>query len=317
MPHSTWSVARNYFLLATWGPLTVIAGSIGFLAGFKQGGIVDALEGFLAVQLLVLPLSVVFVIAGAVGFRMQRPTVRLRNGQLEVRSGDVSSQRIAISECEWFVGSVAYTTTPQQACFCRGTAVLIAYPSDSGQPRERVASVGFSEETRRSGVGLLTLSGLLRRTAYEARSRWRWPVNLLGILLMIGSFVLTGFTVPHVEEFLFRMTGEKGIAKLVSFQLFVPGSVYAFLYLLVLWPWGAHKRVPAQRDPAELRKHARKCQWWILVVAAFKIVVPILLWTKFSLYSRLVAGAFGLIIAALVGFDLGNRLAAWEPKKQT
>ena len=228
-------------------------------------------------------------------------------------SDNVLSDSADLSECEWWIGDAVYTSITPRGSFLWGTAVLIEYPTTNrGLQKHAIASVGFSEETRRIWIGVLTLSGLSRRTAYESDKPYA-IINLAGLSLCVAIAFGAYFLMRPIQSLMFLSTGNEEVSKLIGTQIFLPGCLYMYGYMVHFWPWDNREMV--RRTDAAERKRITRRWFWLSVLAGSLVYVQILFWRQIDLEAKSIAITFGLIVSLIVGYDLGHRMATWERKK--
>lgn len=312
IPFTGWTVCRRQFLML-WLVTNALFGSIAVAAGWQDGGVMKALLCLGIIQLLFVPVIAVFAWAAAAGFTSQRSTVIVENGELTVRLGIVKSIKCKLRECEWFLGSSSKTNLYEKSSVPGGDALLIALPMKE-EFGELTASVGFTEQTRRLWMAFLTLAGVPRRTEYENRARGTILINVCGGILAVLGPVACFFAVKPVRAALMSLTGDMAIAEMLSFQLFIPGCIFALIYVLSFWPWSARKKVRSNLSAKEVKAAGRKMMWGFGGMALM-LAMTYLSFKEHPLPARILATCVAVVATMTAGYDIGRRSAKWEYKK--
>jgi hypothetical protein len=287
---------------------TAVFGSIFFFGGIAQGGILVGIQGLLVSQVLFLPAVLLFTAAHGFGFAARRTTIYVRDGMLNVRYGTSGFAQHDLRKCEWFVGSLGYVNP-----FLVGQAVLIALPNPKNRQSAFVA-VGFTDETRRIWEAFLTLAGGVRRTAWEKKvGRFRKALNIAVGVLSVPFAVGLGVLGARVaRDVVFLLTADEALTELVEVMVFMVGTVFSFLYLILFWPWNPPGRAPSKRTRAEQMKIRLIVTLGTVSVILLNLVWPIFQMKKLGLQTQMTTSLIVTALALLIGMDLGKRLATFE-----
>lgn len=296
------------FLMA-WSAGTMVFGVL-----FTWG---MGLQGLLFSQLLIGPIAVLFGVVAGVAVNSSNPRrVSLHEGVLTIRTGRTASRHVSLADCEWYVGDASAGTLSKQDHVERGERVLLVLPPGTdGREQEVRVALGESDESRRTWTAVLTLAGCPRRTAYERRRPFGITWTVLGVLAVIGTFVAAFLGSRPLRQLVQWLGGSPDLGMLIGGQAILPGSVYAVFYLVVVWPWGGHRRVRSSKSAAEIRWTQWKMIGIAVLVSTVKVGLPILLWQGMGWNDRIVAAGFALVTAILFGYAIGGRLAEWEFEK--
>lgn len=289
---SPWLALRNCFLMLIAG-INAIFGTIFLLSGGWQV--------FLAIQLLFVPLSLVFAGASAFGYGLRRPIAEVRDGKVRVWQGTSSVAEFSLADCQWFRGSAFYVSP-----FIGEPGLLIVLPRRPMAPQE-YAFVGSAKETREIWEAFFTLAGLQHRQDLErfANRKAFWLSLIGGVVALPVCFGAGLLIAGAVGAALLWVTGDRHLASMISFPLFVPGCIYMLLYG-VSFAQGP-PAIPA--SPAEQR-----INYWRmllpLVVVNGMIVAGILNFNEVPWHARLAGVISNVTLALPVVLDLSRRFSS-------
>jgi hypothetical protein len=300
MPRSGWSMATEIFLILS-GIMTALFGIPAFIGGIHRGGIGDGLLFLLVIEMVIVPLVLVFTLALGAASARSKPTVTVKAGRLHVSYGEFSACEHALCDCQWFVGPIRYVNP----CIS-GRAIILAFPSEHDK-RDEFAAVGYSPKTRALWEAFLWLAAVPRRTSWEitigpARLVLNICVGIVSLPACLGATKLLQLLVSHMLQML---TGDRDLSQLVGALFVIPGSGYAFGYLIVFWPWSPW-RPQSGRSPEKQQTVRRSAAIWYLVVLVV-VAASYMFMRGFALHARIVAAVFVILGGWFVGRDLGPR----------
>ena len=316
-PYSVLRVSLRQFLIAG-GAMNLVFGTIAFLAGWQQGGLLEALQYLMAINLLFMPIAIVFVGAAAYALATQRPIMSIAKGEGLLRSGKVASRRIPLNECEWFHGTATYNTignTPIPG----GKVILLVMPRKKGDDNENFVAVGYTEEMRRVWADFLSLTGIPHRTAWEKKRHWttRFAHVIGGLLAIVAGCVVWVYALALIGDLVAARFGGAQFVEALRMIFTVFGCITIALYVATLWPWRALPRVEAQRSSEELQEHRRSLFVRLLLVLMMMPTSIVLISMKGAWGPRLAIFAAVSLVATLIAADLSRRMAYFEWAKQT
>jgi len=316
MPHSAWRVAWQYLLLVELVALPLFGG-VFFAAGMSEAGgmkgIVGGLVGLLMSQIIILPVGLLYATATGVFVALRRPGVSVRGGRLTVTGGSALAGVYDLAGCGWFVGKTCQMILGQKLIAPFLDRAILLAPSDAVENRERFIAVGFSEESRRRWEAFLTLAGAPRWTAREHGENTLLSAlrGVVGILMVFpGSFFGCLYLGRAVTWVLTALLGNQDVASAVGFFCFVPGTVYAALYVMIFWPWSRVKRSKAKRLTAEEVRKVRLAQVCLALGIGCMITLSVLLFDRVGVTWKVIYLSLVYTSLAWVAYDLVPRAFA-------
>lgn len=309
LPHPLWRVVLRIFLFLSLGVGLFLAVPV-VEVGWKQGDLAAAVRGFGLLLLLSLPVVLLFTGAAAYGFSMGRTSVFVKDGIVLVQSKGSDSITCRLAECEWFLGRTARTN-----CWATGRSVLLALPKDDGdRTGERLVSVGFTKSTREFWIAFLQFAGVRRRIPIKLKLRYALLINGIGAALLLAIPLFCYCAVAPLRAVLYSATRIEGLAYLSSFLAFLPGLIFAMLFVLG-WPWSGRSLVPSQKSEKEIHVSTSRTAIVLTSVILANMAVPILFLRQFKLSTRLSYLAVIVVCTGVVSYVFGQHNARWQRKK--
>ena len=290
---------RNAFVVLL-AAINVVFGTFAFLGAGWQG--------LLGIQLLLVPVVLMFSAAHALAYSLQRPVTEVVEGRVRISRGKNSVYH-ALQDCQWFHGNASFIHP-----FVGDTGILILLPREAWKPQQ-YGFVGGTPETRGMWEAFFTLAGVQRREDLERfagrRALWlTWTIGALSLPVCFGAGILLSLALALV---LTAITGDQPLAAMVSFPLFVPGCIYMVLYLALFAQQGKMPMVAL--SPLERRVYYWRMLLPLLLVNGM-ITFGVLSFQNLPWHARVAGAVSNVTLALLVCHDLATRGSRLGMQKQ-
>jgi hypothetical protein len=145
------------------------------------------------------------------------------------------------------------------------------------------------------------------------RNAIRITVVLLIVLLLAAcSFVGCVFLGRLTSHWLLALTGDQDLSNMFAMLVFIPGSLYTFLYLLLLLAWLNSKVKFLKPTQGPRIEQTRFRQLFLLKMvggASVLIALPILVADEVDFRVRVIGASTAIMSAFIVSYDLGQRIS--------
>lgn len=247
-------------------------------------------------------------------FRRSRPiSVAVRAGRLWVFAADKAARCWRLDHIEWYVGPLSDSTF--HGTLPPDSVIVLCNDREPWLGDERLG-VGYTEQTRAVWHQFLSLTGLLRRTAWERRWTLRRVADSVVGYVLLWAILSIGFLAYRCAVSELPRWGLVGGEEQIAAVPLPFLSVFFLVYHVLVWPW--HGLLPVYVAPAD--DASRRIGWtrFLGLCMPMLILAGCMLFgmeEQVPLVNRLTIVALWMPLLLAIAWYLSSRLSALKWQK--